>query len=472
MKKFFKYFMWFILIVVVIVLIFAFLAFSARTEIVPEIIALSDSGKKATAIRGNYIWNSFSDREVENNLPFEKNNYEANNTILVTPNEKITLKNSENILECYKFYGLDIKYYNENNEENVVALNDNNYADLSYLEFIAPEEEGTYRYSFKLSYYNYGEVYYGLRVIVSTEPTYDVEQLSLYKNTSLTNANVISEIINILPYSNYNTGIAIKGSTEDKELVIYCSEIVIDRADLFNNVVALFTLVPDLNLITYKSLAEVYTFTRFEIENQIGRELKDYSENQELWEVEVLYKEKVNDAKSTRDEIYKAIISDVIAENENDFSNAVVVDTNSFKQNEILPISEIDRQEILDYLTSLSSMIYDINLSDYSKLKINTKYIGLISIVDEETYINDLSGDAINVYVSGDTIYEEHINYSDAAVFDNSGEKISSTILGLTDDETEKYYISILLYDKSNTTVLKYMVQYSDSKWNVTKVEN
>ena len=46
-----------------------------------------------------------------------------------------------------------------------------------------------YIYNFKLSYYNKGEVFYGLKVVVSTEPNYDIDELIKYKETIISLAS-------------------------------------------------------------------------------------------------------------------------------------------------------------------------------------------------------------------------------------------------------------------------------------------
>lgn len=446
MKKFLKIILEIFLGIVGLSLVLLFLSFSAKSEIVPDIYVYSDSGKIALAVRGGYKWNSFSESVIADSIAPSDYVYTNSNVLLVTPNEKMTFKNSENAWDCHKFYQLEMCYYDEENNITEVPPIENSktFADLKYLEVNAPADEGTYIYNFKFSYYTKGEVSYGLKVIVSDKPNYDIDELINYRNTKVTDVNLINNMLNILPYSKDKKGIIIKETDSGDELSINYTEFTFDRDEIINNTITIFTLIPKLNQITYISDAERMYFTRQEIEFYVGRSLNDYAENLELWRKEMLYKEKVVDELSSKDNIYKAIIDDILSEYNPDQYVEVAVNTKSFIDNEILSITKIDRQEILEYASTYAPVVYDVDFEGFRKLASAGVYISLNSIKDKAILIEELpSGDTINNYGSGD--------------YTNMDNKYICTLMSFRGRETRNY---------------NYEIEYSGDKWNITKLEN
>ena len=465
MNKFLKVVLEVILSLTILALVIVFLIFTAKSEIVPDIYVTSDSGKVAKAIRGGYIWNSFSDSVVADAIAPADYVYTNENTLLVTPGEKMTFKNSDNPMNCYKFYQLEMKYYDDSNVEVIVPTAESSkvYADLKYLELNAPEAEGTYIYNFKFSYYNNGEVDYGLKVVVSTEPNYEIDELIKLKNTNITDYERINSIIETLPYSNYKESIILKTNSQERELVINCTELIMDRKDLKNNVIALFTLIPDIKIITYKTTSEEnveqYTFTKTEIENQLGRSLVDYSNDIDLWKKDILFKEKVIDELVNKDLIYKQILEDMFIEYSEEVISNIFIDSESFKNTNVLSITDVDRQEIMDYISKYSNIIYDMNYEQYIKTRSKEIFIDLIEMRDKLTFIEEqFSGDSVNDtnIVKNQTDFES---------------KVNSYFSG---DEYEKlknqYICSIRVCHKGSVEIYNYEVEYKDEKWNVMEI--
>lgn len=455
MKKFLKIILEIVLVLVVLSLILVFLTISAKSEIVPDIYVSSDSGRRALAVRGGYVWNSFSTSIVADAIGPEDYVYTSNNTLLVTPGEKMTFKNSENPLDCYKFYQLEMKYLNESHEVFELSEEEDSkiYADLKYLELNAPEEEGTYLYNFKFSYYTKGEVSYGLKVVVSTEPNYDITDLIHYKNTDLANAEAINQIINLLPYAKYKTSIIVKINPDSRELVINYEEFVMERKELTNNIIALFTLIPNLDLVTYQAKEDRYVFTREEIENQVGRELVDYAEDVELWEKEILFKEKRMDEKVSRDTIYKAMIADIVSEFDANEIDKILIDTNSFKEAENLKISDVDRQEILHYVSNFSPVVYDITYENYKLFNAKDLFIGLVAIKDKATFLKEeASGDI--VMNPNANIEEDGNNYRNVDYENIKG----------------KYICTVMFSKNKRNSLATYEVEFKNEKWNITEL--
>ncbi|MBO5142679.1 MAG: hypothetical protein J6C46_06720 [Clostridia bacterium] len=482
MSKVLKVILEVLLMLSIVALIIVFLIFTARSEIVPDIYVTSDSGKIAKAIRGGYKWNSFSDSVVADAIAPEDYEYTNENTLLVTPGEIMIFKNSDNPLNCYKFYQLEMKYYDNYNIENIVPNPDDSkaYADLKYLELKAPEQEGTYIYNFTFSYYNNGEVDYGLKVVVSTEPTYEIDDLASYKNTEIVDAKSINSILEVLPYSNYKNSIIVKTNSIERELIVNYSEFVMNRKDLKNNVIALFTLIPDLNIITYKSKQEAYTFTRSEIESQIGRSLEDYVNDFELWKKEILYKEKVIDENVSKDDIYRAIIMDVLSNYNKQEVEEILIDTESFKNTEVLQITNVDRQEILEYVSEYANVVYDISYEEYKNKRSDSLFIGVLSMQDKASFIEEqISGDIVSS-INKEKIDKEETQDSelDKSNIQNYLEGINidlenniNNYFGENYDVLKNQYICTILVCKNNEKeIYNYEVEYKNEKWNITEL--
>lgn len=461
MNKVLKIMLEVLLILTVLALIIMFLIFTAKSEIVPDIYVTSDSGKVAMAIKGGYKWNSFSESIIADAISPEEYIYKSENTLLVKPNEKMIFKNSENPLNCYKFYQLEMTYRDEDNSVVVVPPVEDSkaYADMKHMEINAPEEEGTYIYHFKLSYYNNGEIEYGLKVVVSTEPNYEIEQLINFKNTSALDSKSINKILEVLPYYNYKSSIILKMNSQERELIINCTEVVMDKNDLKNNVIALFTLIPELNNITYKSndnSSEVYMFTRSEIENQIGRSLRDYAEDKDLWKKEILFKEKVVDENVSKDLVYKAIIDDIFKKHLEEKAN-IFIDTEALKKVQVLKISDVDRQEILDYLSNYANVVFDMNYEQYKKTNSKELFIGLSMMRDKLTYIKE--------QFSGDSLSDTEIN------LENTKNEIDNYFSGDEYEVLKKQYIcSIIVCYGGSIETYNYEIEYKEDKWVVVEI--
>lgn len=469
MKKVLKIFLEVIFIFLGIALILVFLAFSAKSEIVPDIKVTSESGRVAMAVRGNYKWNSFTESVEINSLLPQNYIYASNNVLLVTPGEKMTFRNSDNPLSSYKFYQQDMKYYDTSGVETVLPSLENSkaYADLKYLEINAPDIEGTYVYEFTLSYYNKGTVSYGLKVVVSSEPSYEIKDLIRYKNTSLKDLASIQDILELLPYSQYKTGVVVRTNLEASEIIINYSQLAVDQSALSNNTIALFTLIPELNFITYCTETEEITYTRSEIEKQVGRNLSDYANNIELWESEILFKEEWKDEKVTRDEIYKMILSDIISENFSTGEDVIMVDTSSMSQNDIIPISTVDQYEILEYLSTDIPNVYDMSLEEYQNIHAQGLFIYVLSVdvVNESEESGDsLQSESEEVTQENQNTMEDDNNetlLANSEEEQNLGEEIA---------KESKVICKVGIIKNGAQKEKEYEIYYADEKWNAIEL--
>lgn len=458
MKKGLKVVLEVFLLLMGVLLVLTFLAFSARSEIVPDIYVTSEHGKVALAVRGGYKWNSFSESVIADSIAPEDYVYQNDNTLLVTPGEIMTLKNSENPLDRHKFYQLEMKYYDKDGSETIIPTAENStaYADMDYLEVEAPANEGTYVYHFRLSYYNKGEVAYGVKVVVSAEPNYEITDLIKYRNTSLKDVTSIQEVLNLLPYADYKEGLIVRTNSEPTELQINYKTLAVEKDDLINNTIALFILIPELNLITYQTENEVSVYTRSEIENQMGRKLSDYANDIELWKSEILFKEEKIDEKVSRETIYNKILTDILSRKETENNNILFLDTESFLNQELLPISSVDRQEVLEFAAGYGSVIYDMSKKEYEDLHLTDLMIGAASIknrikkvekiIDNET--SELEKEAV---IEGETN------------FIPSGDIIEET-------EEGKYICTIFVFENGKSELIDYEVYFENEVWNVIKL--
>lgn len=458
MKKGLKVILEVFLLLMGVLLVLTFLAFSARSEIVPDIYVTSEHGKVALAVRGGYKWNSFSESVIADSIAPEDYVYQNDNTLLVTPGEIMTLKNSENPLDRHKFYQLEMKYYDKDGSETIIptAENSTTYADMDYLEVEAPANEGTYVYHFLLSYYNKGEVAYGVKVVVSAEPNYEITDLIKYRNTSLKDVTSIQEVLNLLPYADYKEGLIVRTNSEPTELQINYKTLAVEKDDLINNTIALFILIPELNLITYQTENEVSVYTRSEIENQMGRKLSDYANDIELWKSEILFKEEKIDEKVSRETIYNKILTDILSRRETENNNILFLDTGSFSNQEMLPISSVDRQEVLEYAAGYGSVIYDMSKQEYEDLHLTDLMIGAASIKNRIKKVEKII-DNETPELETEAVIEGETN------FIPSGDIIEEI-------EEGKYICTIFVFENGKSELIDYEVYFENEVWNVIKL--
>lgn len=369
-------------ILLAIVASFFIIIISMKSEIVPEIYAYSNSNTEALAVKMGYSWNSFNGTIIADAVELADIEYKNENMLLALPGEKITIKNSDNSSLSYKFYPESFRYYDKANNETSVNINsDALYKESKIFEFSAPEVEGTYIYHFTLNYYKKGTVTYALKVIVSSAPTYDVDNIISYKDTYLGDAPAVGAILNNLPYAKYKTGYVLRTVKEPYELIVNYGELSTSKSTFENSTIALFTLIPNLDVITYMVSDDTYVYSRTEIESLVGRELSDYADNPELWEKEVMFNEKEEKLDSYID-IYKAIMNDILSEYET--SSSYAIDLASFEHNELLILTNLEKRELLKFCVANSAVVYECNVEDFAGNAIVVKCLEVLK--EEEKY--------------------------------------------------------------------------------------
>lgn len=369
-------------IILAIVAAFFLIILTMNSEVVPDIYAYSNSNNKALAVRMGYKWNSFNGEIVTDSLELKNIEYNNDNMLLALPGEKITIKNSENSTRCHKFYPESFKYYDKSNTEvSIPVADDLLYKESKFFEFNAPEIEGTYIYNFTLNYYKKGTVTYALKVVVSSAPTYSVNEVVKYKNTYLGDAVSVGAILDNLPYAKYKTGYVLRTVNEPYELIVNYGELSTAKSTFENSSIALFALIQNLDIITYKVTDETYIYSREEIENLVGRDLSEYVNNPELWEKEIMFKEKSGKNVESYIDIYKSIMSDILSEFDSNKKIEVALDLQSFENTDLIKLNDVEKRELLEFCLNNSDIVHECN---YETFKGNATLIYCSEVQKEE----------------------------------------------------------------------------------------
>lgn len=395
LKKFFKVLLKIIMAIVLALFTITIFMISLNSEKIPD-VSVTSTQSSAVLIRGNHNWKAFTQVLKENNFNY---NFKSENTIIASPGETVTIEVSSQAGTRRVFEVKSINYFDSDGnqyisssipQENPIDSYSNRYVE----QIIMPDKEDTYYYYIKLSYYEKGEVEYAFKVVVSTEPNYDIAELIKLKKTSLMDYEGIQNIINLLPYSKNITNVTIRSSSKPTRLVINYSEFIVDRNQYNNNVIALFALIPELDNVEYVSPDGYYYFTRDEMEFIQGRNLEEYTLDAELWENEVLYKEKVSNDEIKLSNAITNLIVNSLQLNSGDMIDIMSIDENSFNM-----LIEKDPSNIA------MRKIYS-ELAHYAKNIINTDYNTYKSQNHSEPFIM-LSEMSSFEYVSGDNTISE-----------------------------------------------------------------
>ena len=405
MKKFLSFLFKAFIVVAIILLAITVFIISVNSQKVPDLYAYTDT-RTSKGFTANYTWNAFNGVLKEEDISKEKYVFKTENTLLVTPNERITISNHQtSMTKRHNFYLEQIKYEDSDGLQTTLDYEkpSNSYADSNYAEFEAPEKEDTYIYYFNINYYEKGTVEYGLKVIVSSDAMYNVEDLSKYKNTSIYDIESIDSIIKLLPYSRYRNNLTIRGVPESPKLIISYSTIELDRENFTKNVVALFALIPEAEIIEYKTKDLSYIYTRRELELKYGRHLSDYANDVDLWNSEVFYGEKRFDEASTVHTLLSRIILNSLNIDSGDKFGSVTVDTGTFNEYIGHEVDDLTKELVIRELSLQITTVFDMSYDSYTQLNHKQPYVCFESI--------------LKYLPSGDTIVE---------VLDASGEKIDS----------------------------------------------
>lgn len=415
----------FVVLITVLILLGIFIAFiiSNSQKTPPEVLVQNENRKIVSATLGGYTWKVFGTNILADSVDLKTVDFSSKNTIVSKTGEALTLSTTE------KFSVQNVSYYKKLSEEMIETTARNNETG-NYFTINAPELEGTYICLFNLDYYNKGTAEYAVKIVVTDEDIYDIDNIIEYKNTDLLNLENVKNIIKKLSYAEKYKGIIINSINSSKNIKINYENIDVEKSDLFNNSVALFALIPNLNSVTYdvNSLKEDIFFTREEINNSIGRNVLEYVENIELWNKEIIYKEKITEY-TNEVAIYTSAISTALANlNENDIGEYIAIDLSENNTSGEVSLNEFELNNVLDELSKEYNCILNVNKDEFIN-KNGTLVIVKISNNDVNSYIID-----VEINVSNNQTLE----YSYIAFVDGDSVSIINNELILENDIVEE----------------------------------
>ena len=338
----------FIVSVTLVILVAVFIMFlvSNSQKLPPEVLIENEEHKVVTAVMGGYRWKVFGRETIADSLDITSLEYTSNNTIVSKSNAVLTFKTTE------KFTVSELKYIeNESKEETTVTprvIDTDNYFTIN------TPKEGNYLCYFKLEFYGKGTAEYAVKVVVTDENIYDVNQIISFKNTDISDIENVKKLISSLPYEEKLNRIAINTVDEPKSITIQYDDDNITKDNLSNNAIALFALIPELDAISYRvslNREEVY-FTRQEINNMLSRNVLDYASDKELWKKEIIYKEPVSKY-SSNISLYSGIIQTSLSKLlGKEIGSYIAIDVGTIESSGDLSLNEFERETLLDEISS------------------------------------------------------------------------------------------------------------------------
>ncbi len=400
-----------ITILILIAIIFAFI-FSNSEKVPPKILVKNDDGKTIEAVLFGYHWKVFGKDVVADAVnPFEFD-YPSYNTILSKTLGSISIATSEKFSVSYvRFCSAGETSF----QDATYRMNDT----LNTLIVDLPRVEGNYVYSFQLEY-GKGKAEYGVKVVVTDDIVYEVEDVISYKNTSITDLSNVNKILQSIPYANEVEGIMIDET--GKNINVKYNLTSIEKTELLNNTVALFVLIPELNTITYElntgKVDNKILYSREELNQFYGRDINDYAENVESWSREVIFKEKKQNT-SEMTQVYKTLVLEALSQvSKEDMGEYLAINTgdtlNEFERRELMSAlgedylnivmttqEENDKNAVLIVIRPREEMnhVYDVTLTTAKKNQIVKTYEAKVEdsniLVQEYTSVSTLTEDSI-----------------------------------------------------------------------------
>lgn len=383
----------FIVLITFVILVGIFIAFllSNSKKLPPELFVQNAEKKLIEAELGGYNWKVFGNKIIADSINLKDFEYTSDKTVVSKTNELLTLSTDE------KFTVQDVKFVNVA----TAGEFDINYSfdeTGNYFTIYTPELEGTYVCLVNINFYSKGSGEYGFKLVVTDENVYDVDDVLVYKDTKLNDILKIKEIIAILPYSKDVSAVLIDAGSEDKKLIIaYENDLINAKEDLLNNTIALFTLVPELNSISYEinrtKIQEVnkdFYYSRDEVNALIERDVKEYAENSELWKREVIYKEK--ESQNPDITIYSSLLSTILSKvSEKDIGNYVAINLCENNTSGEINLNSFELEKVLKGLKKEQAFWVNLESGDTNHNKGSLIKIVAEKAEEENEYIFDVT---------------------------------------------------------------------------------
>lgn len=383
----------FIIITTLIILATIFIAFiiSNSQKLPPEIVVQNLDGKTSIAIMGGYEWKVFGNMTKTDAIDLNEVEYSLDNTIVSKTAETITLSANEK-------FTLERVEYVTNVSDEVFEPSARLSETGDFFTIVSPELEGTYICLFKLSFYDKGSAEYGVKIVVTDDNIYDVETVVDYRNTSLTDIVKIKELLGNLPYSNENSGIMVDDFSETKSLIVKYNNESINKEDLFNNTVALFALIPNLDSVIYEigNMSEtVIYYSRDEVNRLVSRDVLEYAYDIELWTKEVIYEEK--ESYNNDITMYVSTITTMLSKlSEKEIGEYVAIDimkkdaSGELETSGDVVLDEYDVRTLLRELNKEYELVLNVNSDEFENDKGTVVNVEITEDIENEYLINVL----------------------------------------------------------------------------------
>jgi len=248
-----------ILIFITLIFLTVFLHHIKLSSIPPNLYIKTDSSLNIKCIKGGYNWNCLGVTKAVDAFSPDQMIYTDDNTIYVYPNQTLIFNNSS----AFKMYNEDVRCYDEKLNETLVDMDIvPAIMDIKSVSFNAPVKVGTYIYSITINYYHKGSVQYFIKIVV----TQDISSLEKYVNTYIGDNSKVNAILNLLPFSSNKNGIQLNTSKQPFGITVNYSNINLSLNELEFNTLAIFTLIQNVDNITYnienEEKIETFNITR------------------------------------------------------------------------------------------------------------------------------------------------------------------------------------------------------------------
>ena len=158
-------------------------------------------------------------------------------------------------------------------------------------------------------------------------------------------------------------------------------------------------------------------------------------------------------------------MKDILSERDSGDNDVLIIDLESFAEQKVLELSNVDCQEILETASEYAKVVYDMSKEEYDKLHSRELMIGVsmvkncvnrieIESGDREICLKNISGDSL----SGD------LNDVDNEIEElSSGNFVEEIIEG-------KYICTMFILESGRKTDVKYEIYFLEDMWFVKRI--
>lgn len=235
---------WITLVGIIVVIVILLCLLTAKYIDVPAELSVSSlQGKSAMCLLGEYQWKTMTETKVVDAQSPKDREYKNQNILTISTNQTISIyeKNSREH-KLKELHSFAYQYYTESGE--IVVLEEQK---ATHLTIPIPNQEGTYLLVFKIELKN-GMAEYSVKVNV----TASIKQLEQYQNTYIGDAPRVNQIIEKLQFAKYKSQIELHTKNEPYGLTITYKGINFTEEEVTSSTLLLFSLIPNVDTITYQ----------------------------------------------------------------------------------------------------------------------------------------------------------------------------------------------------------------------------